>query len=301
MRALVLLLASIATTLAPQPAAAQRERQMGGVGITVFADEDFRGRNATFRDEVRDLQEFDLNDRISSLRVARGETWEVCEHDNFKGRCQIFSGDEPDLRDRRWNDIISSMRRVRGGGDGGRPGGRFAIELFADRAFSGERRAFTGEVSNLQLEGFNDRARSLRLPGSQSWEVCVDADYRNCRVVNSDWSDLRQVGMDRRISSLRPWRQGGGGGFPPPGSSMRLVLFGGVDYRGASLALDQADRNLGGTRPQSLQVFGGRWEVCDRPNFNGRCAVVQSNVPDVRSLGLRSQVRSARPLAATQY
>src|SRR5262245_27578076 len=89
-----------------------QERQMGGVGITVFADRNFRGRTATFRNDVSDLGPTGLNDRISSLRVGPGEKWEVCEHSNFQGRCVVVSGSEPDLRRNSWNDVISSMRRV---------------------------------------------------------------------------------------------------------------------------------------------------------------------------------------------
>ena len=103
------------------PAHAQRERAMGGVGITVYEDSNFRGRNATFRNDVPDLRQVGLNDRIESLEVAPGELWEVCVDAFYRGRCQVFSEYEPDLRRRGWAREISSMRRVRGGGGGGYP------------------------------------------------------------------------------------------------------------------------------------------------------------------------------------
>ena len=186
-----------------------QQRQIGGVGLTVFADPGFRGESATFRDDVSNLQSVGLNDRISSLRVGRGEVWEVCEDANYAGRCQVVSGSEADLRSVRWSDIISSARRIRGGGRGsgrgrGRGQLRGSLELFSDVRFSGERRAFSDEVSNLQFVDFNDRARSLRVEGPGSWEICVDANYQNCVVVNGDSPDLQRLGMTRRISSLRP-------------------------------------------------------------------------------------------------
>lgn len=92
-----------------------QERQMGGVGITVFADPNFRGKSATYRQDVPDLQPLGLNDKVSSLRVGRGEQWEVCEHANYQGRCVVVSGNEADLRRNSWNDLISSFRRVRVG------------------------------------------------------------------------------------------------------------------------------------------------------------------------------------------
>jgi hypothetical protein len=189
---------------------AQPERQIGGIGLTVFTDPGFRGNSATFREDVSNLQQVGLNDRVSSLRVARGEVWEVCEHANYQGRCQIVSGGESDLRGAGWNDIISSARRVRGG-DGGRRGGgrgggfppaRFRIELYSNPDFSGDRRQFTDEVSNLQFVEFNDRARSMRVFGS--WQICADANFQNCITVNGDSRDLARMGMTRKISSLRP-------------------------------------------------------------------------------------------------
>ena len=98
------------------PGVSTEQRQIGGVGITVFEDREFRGRSATFREDVPDLRKFNLNDRITSLRIARGETWEICIDVDYGGRCQVFSASEPDLHDRGgWNDEISSLRRIRGG------------------------------------------------------------------------------------------------------------------------------------------------------------------------------------------
>ena len=92
-----------------------QERQMGGVGITIFTDQNFRGKSSTFREDVPDLEPLGLNDKVSSIKVGPGEQWEVCEHSNYQGRCVVVSGTEPDLGRNSWNDLISSLRRVRGG------------------------------------------------------------------------------------------------------------------------------------------------------------------------------------------
>jgi len=84
-----------------------RGDRSGGIGITVFENANFGGRNATFRDSVSDLSDYHLNDRVSSFRIARGEMWEVCEHKDFGGRCAVFSGDESDLRRVSWDDMIT--------------------------------------------------------------------------------------------------------------------------------------------------------------------------------------------------
>ena len=115
------LLAAMAITLvAPGSVKAQpQDRQMGGIGITVFDDIGYRGPNATFRNDQPDLGPAGFSNRISSLQVAPGEIWEVCQGVNYGPPCQVFSGNESDLRRRSWNDRISSLRRVRGGSGGG--------------------------------------------------------------------------------------------------------------------------------------------------------------------------------------
>ena len=180
-------------------------RQMGGVGITVFEDPEFRGRSATFRDEVPDLRRFNLNDRISSLRVARGETWEACIDVDFGGRCEVFSGTEPDLRERRgWNDEISSMRRIRGGGGRGGvrpPVGRPQIVLYDRTNFRGSSRSLTGPMSS--LGSFGPRVRSVRLMGGR-WELCEGTRWTDrCITVTESVSDVGRFGL-RGVSSVRP-------------------------------------------------------------------------------------------------
>src|SRR5258708_1323146 len=90
-------------------------RQVGG--ITVSDDVNFEGTTMTFVDDVPDLRNVQFNDRISSLRVAPGEAWEVCEDANYRGRCIVVSGSERDLRARGLNDVITSIRRVPGRDD----------------------------------------------------------------------------------------------------------------------------------------------------------------------------------------
>lgn len=301
---------SVLVAIAAVPVAPQ-QRQMGGIGITVYEQPNFRGRNATYRDDVRNLNDTGMNDRINSLEVAPGEMWEVCEDRDFRGRCQVFSGTEYDLRARGWGDQISSLRRVRGGGgggggdwSGGGGGGARGLALYAGRNFTGDVRWFQGPVSNLRQVGFDNTAMSLRLPEGEVWEVCDEAFFRQCRQVNTAWPDLARLGMSRRISSVRPWSQGGGGwgggggGGWGGGGRRGIVLFDARSYRGQSVTLDEDTPLLGGfsNRAESVQVLGGAWELCDRPRFQGRCVTVDSNQYDLGSLGMRSRVASARPV-----
>lgn len=93
---------------------AAQPRRDDGVGVVVYDDVDFQGPALTLRNDAPDLREFRLNDRISSLQIVPGETWEVCESINFSGRCAVLTGSGRDLRVGGWNDLISSMRPARG-------------------------------------------------------------------------------------------------------------------------------------------------------------------------------------------
>ena len=89
-----------------------------------------------------------------------------------------------------------------------------SIDVKEDRIFTMKLRAghkwsdgqpFTSdrEVTNLPRE-YNDRALSLRV-GRSVWQVCTDSDFRgHCETFDRDVRDLRQYGMDRGVSSMRP-------------------------------------------------------------------------------------------------
>lgn len=214
--------------------AAQFEQfQLGGVGITVFQDESFRGENATFRQDVPDLRQYGFDDRITSLRVAPGEYWEGCELPNYRGRCQVFSGDERNLRSSAWSDRISSLRRVRGEGGGGGgfepPIGKVGIVLYDDPFFRGRSITLKDPTDNLRFQNFHDRAESVRVIGG-TWELCAEPRFRKCQTVDRDIAHLSTIGLNKKLSSARPARWDSGGGNPPPypgvGGSTRIILCG---------------------------------------------------------------------------
>ena len=208
-------------------ASAQRGRGNGGYGgysgITVYEDPDFRGDSVTFRNQVPDLRDHELNDRISSLEVDGNQAWEVCRDVNYRGGCRVFRGSIEDLRAEGWNDRISSMRAVgsaggnsnggvfrnpnsnRGGVWGnprGNTGNRQSRLVFYDRPnFRGDARNVTNSAANLGAMG--DRVRSVRVDGGM-WELC-EGEYRNarCVTVSDDVSDLRSLGFRNGVASVR--------------------------------------------------------------------------------------------------
>lgn len=282
---------------------ARQVRQMGGIGLEVFADTNYRGLSATYREDTPDLGPSGMSGRVSSLRVAPGEVWEVCTDRQYRGRCQVVSGNEPDLRPNGWNDVIRSARRVRGGnwgGDSGRSGMQ-GLELYAGQRFSGQRLIVTEDVSNLRRLNFNDRAASLRVPRGESWEICVNADYDDCRVVTGDVADLGP--LSREISSVRLRAEGwsgagrgrGRGGSVTPSPS--ITIYDQTNYRGQNTTLESEMSSMGVNvvNGGSLRVGAGRWEVCDSPRFSGHCVIVTGDVPDTRRIGFRDRIWSIRP------
>ena len=200
---------------APAPDAAvsaAQPRRDDGVGVVVYDDVNFQGPALTLRNDVADLREFRLNDRISSLQMAPGETWEVCENVNFGGRCAVLTGSDRDLRPRGWNDMISSMRRVRGrddrrARDDRNDRGRASITVYDDVNFRGSPFTFRSEVADLREFGLNDRISSLQMDPDESWEICENTRFGGrCTVVSGSDRDLRTINWNDMISSMRPAR-----------------------------------------------------------------------------------------------
>jgi hypothetical protein len=82
-------------------------------GVWLYDGADFEGQRVDVVNDVANLESARFNDRADSLIVARGETWEICEHSNFRGRCEYFDSDRVgNLRGLGLRNIITSLRRV---------------------------------------------------------------------------------------------------------------------------------------------------------------------------------------------
>lgn len=177
-------------------------------------------------------------------------------------------------------------------------GGPRGLELYAGTNYSGQRLMLTADTPSFRRHNFNDRAMSLRVPAGEAWEICINDNYDECKVVDRDVPDLAALGITRMISSARPRRFGRGGGFPPsgPGPRARLVLYDHPNFQGRSITIDRDTANLVffNDAAGSIQVIG-RWEICDGRSFTGRCVRVDSDVRDLARLGLNNRVSSARP------
>ena len=150
-------------------------RLFGNAQVTVYVDQDFRGKSRTVGSDLTDLRRGGWNDRITSFRVraagpASGE-WHgrwgrpstpsagACfyEHINFEGQyfC-VREGDRVELVPEGTNDRISSIRLF-GGAE---------ISVFRDRDFSGASHHFEGDARDLRDSGWNDTISSFRVETS---------------------------------------------------------------------------------------------------------------------------------------
>jgi hypothetical protein len=172
------------------------------------------------------------------------------------------------------------------------------ITLFSKEKFTGERREFSKEEPDLRNVDFNDTARSLKLAAGQTWQVCAEINFVDCKVVNRDWGDLRGLSMSQTISSVRPWKQVTGGGR----GGAYLVLYDERNFKGQSFRVNRESSILRGfrARAESVQVHGGSWELCEQPDFAGKCVVVSESLTDLSSVGMRNKVISVRPAPAAR-
>jgi hypothetical protein len=178
--------------------ASAQSRRPVAVGITVFADPNYRGTSASFRTDTPDLRPYGLSDKISSIEIPAGEVWEVCQDVNYGNRCQTFSNSVPDLRSIGWNDKISSLRMVRGGGRGYGSTSSQGLIFYERPGYRGNSTVVTSASSNLGSIG--NRAESVEVQ-SGTWELC-DRTGR-CTTVSQSVPDLSRNGLNGRINSVR--------------------------------------------------------------------------------------------------
>ncbi|HEU4851496.1 MAG TPA: beta/gamma crystallin-related protein, partial [Telluria sp.] len=284
-----------------------QDREMSGMGLTVYTDAEFRGAITTFRHDEPDLERIGLNDMISSLRVGPGERWEVCEDAYYRGRCAVIAGDERDLLRVSWNDRISSLRRV--DGQAVPPGeGTAAPYVPPPVPGAGSQRGWSvilydqpnyrGRAVNVRraVPNTTRRVRSVTI-GRGTWEFCDRANYKGrCKTVDNSVPDVRVLNLRGRVVSLRPVPRARP--VPPAPSGVALILFKLPDYRGAATTIGGAVANLSenDSRAQSADIEGGDWQLCEGSNFSGRCVTLERSAPDLNAYGLGNRVRSVRPV-----
>lgn len=77
-------------------------------GVTLYAGENYTGRQVTIVRGTNDLRRDGFNDDARSIRVHSG-TWTLCEDTNFGGRCVELARDSADLTLYRMEARLSSL------------------------------------------------------------------------------------------------------------------------------------------------------------------------------------------------
>jgi hypothetical protein len=196
------------------PAQADQGRDFRGSGYggaLVHADAGYRGGALQLDGVVPDLSRLRFNDRISSISILSG-VWEVCTDANFRGKCATLDTSMPRLNDLRLNDNISSIRPVGfGRGDtryddrarGGKRGRSADVVLFSNADLGGDPFELNRDMADLSDYRFNDKASSI-LVRRGTWLACEHANYRGrCEVISRGSGDLRPIGLNDNISSIR--------------------------------------------------------------------------------------------------
>lgn len=335
MRKLVLLgavaVAAIASAAIAQPSGRER--------ITLYDGPNFTGRSVTYDHDISNLPR-EFQDRAVSVRIVG--SWRVCSDSDYRGQCVEIDRDIRDLRALGMDRTISSMKNTGPYGGGGRPGGgydrpgggydrpggypgggypgdgrptgRERITLYEGPNYTGRSYSFDRDITNLPAQ-YQDRALSVRIVGS--WRLCDFSDFRGqCVEISRDVPDLRALGMDRRVSSMkntgpygggygdgRPgggWDDRPGGGYDRPGDDgwrrARITIYNGPGFSGASRTFDGDFTNLPrefNDTAYSVRVEG-RWEVCVDSSYRGRCTVIDRDIRDLRSIGMERTISSLR-------
>lgn len=295
--------------------------------ITLFEDDNFRGRAVTLRETTDDLSRMGFNDKASSIMVRSG-SWDVCTDADFRGNCRTLGPGEyrslPGM-----NDAITSVRES-GRGDGpGRPGrdpdrgnggyGRGStLEVYSGAGQNGGSARLNRDTDDFVNIGFNDRTSSIVIYNGY-WQLCSDSNYNGtCRVFGPGRHDDLGRGLDGRVSSARmvderearrqqqyenqyqrPQYEQQYPQYQQPHYQQRgaILLFPDAGMRGEPLALERSADDLVrfnfNDRASSIVVNEGQWEVCSDSNFQGRCEVIGPGEYG-RLNGLENQISSLR-------
>ena len=222
--------------------------------ITVYVDADYRGSSETFHDDQSDLGRIQWGDRISSVKILSG-IWEVCRDSRFRN-CETVTSHQSNLKSLRLNDSVSSLRQVDADDHHGvNDGDNRSLKVYQDSGYRGRQYTFYGPSPDLGQIGWNDAISSVEVYGGR-WEICRDSDFRRCQVVEGDIDQLRDLGLNDEVSSLRPALDSDATEFSSGRSYSRdeAERVATRLYRG----LLGRDPDAGGLREATVQVQAGR-------------------------------------------
>ncbi|APA69763.1 beta/gamma crystallin-related protein [Janthinobacterium sp. 1_2014MBL_MicDiv] len=78
--------------------------------ISLYTDDNFKGRVVVLRDTTDDLWRVNFNDAVSSIKVD-SDSWEVCTDSQFYGTCERMGAGRYEVLNAALDKRISSLRR----------------------------------------------------------------------------------------------------------------------------------------------------------------------------------------------
>jgi hypothetical protein len=289
----------------------------GRGSIELFARPGFGGATVRIERDTPNLDTAGFNDRAASVVVNEG-TWQLCSDGAFGGNCRVYAPG-------RYSDLgygmakqVSSARLVRSSRDAPAvlssgvsapvtlsTDGTSRVILFNAPNLRGESVAVSGITGALDRLGFDDEAASMVVEGGR-WIFCTEPFFRgDCKVIAPGrYSNLREVGLSRSISSIRP---AAAADVPPPPivraapavrqpqGDIELFIAANFGQQGSYASnrdMSQLDPDFDRTI-SSVVVSAGRWELCSERDYGGRCIVVgPGRYPDLG--GMDNQIASFR-------
>jgi hypothetical protein len=297
--------------------------------VELYERADFGGMRLSMRAAAADLDSYGLGSRVSSVIVNRGQ-WEFCTQSNYRGACIMVGPGRYSRLPAALNDNLRSLRPVLATPPEPPrprppeppqpprpwrpdPGSQANIQLFSSE-FRGRELELDDAVRDLSSRAFNDSAQSIIVRAGQ-WELCSDGGYSGqCLrfgpgryalppVLRNRLSSLRPIGGGRPGEPDRPDRpdrpDGHGDRGPWPGATAAIVFYENADFGGRRLPLAGAAPSFGplgfNDRASAVEVFRGRWQLCQHADYQGACVVLG---PGRYALNgrMHDEVSSARPL-----
>ena len=266
--------------------------------LILYSGREFSGEVREIYDPVYDLPMLQFNDRARSIAVLSGQ-WEVCQHSDFTGRCVFLRYDVPDLA---WFGLSGEISSVR------------PVYEYTDAEhglmFVRDENGYIRYVDN-ERYGYDTYSYGYGVSTAiQVYHYGYSPDYRRYGYYDPRLGyDPYGFGWNAYSTPYysstyyRRERPGLRGHYGAREAAVTLYVD--AYDRGPSLGLNRGVSDLRRYRfndnVSSIQIRSGRWEVCEHPNFQGRCEIIDASVDRMYNLRLNDQISSIRPVGGTGH
>ena len=236
-----------------------------------------------------------LNDKISSITIAKGYQIKVYEHRDFRGKSSLIKESQANLKTLGWNDKISSLKVERNlsyvdiSSLSDSPDG--IITIYKDSNFKGDHTGFDlKEVSSLNK--WNDEISSLKISTGYQVTVYEHGDFkgRNATITQGK-ANLVPLMWNDKISSLKVEKYNS--------DADAVTAYADGDYSGSVLPLkigkyrDLNKESWLNNKISSFKVSEGyKVTIYDKSNFDGNQAIIIDNTPSLRQINFNDKISS---------